>query len=90
LGAPGARQPKPIPEAIEAFHSSVGNHAAVTTRTKYRRVLRFFEALVRARGLRNMDEVSVENIDAYRASRKISAVTWLKELETHRGGAVHS
>jgi hypothetical protein len=41
LKAPGARQPKPIPEAIEAFHTSVGN-LALATRTKYQRVLRFF------------------------------------------------
>jgi hypothetical protein len=29
LEAPGARQPKPIPEAIEAFHTSVGNLDAI-------------------------------------------------------------
>ena len=44
LEAPGARQPKPIPEAIEAFHTSVGN-LAVATRTKYQRVLRFFSTV---------------------------------------------
>jgi hypothetical protein len=44
LEAPGARQPKPIPEAIEAFHTSVGN-LALATRTKYQRVLRFFSTV---------------------------------------------
>ena len=44
LKAPGARQPKPIPEAIEAFHTSVGN-LALATRTKYQRVLRFFSTV---------------------------------------------
>ena len=31
-----------------------------------------------------MDEIGVEDIDAYRASRTISSVTWLKELEILR------
>jgi hypothetical protein len=44
LEAPGARQPKPIPEAIEAFHTSVGN-LALATRTKYQRMLRFFSTV---------------------------------------------
>src|SRR5258708_16649781 len=42
LEEPGAKQPKPIPEAIEAFHASVGDHA-LSTRTKYRRVLRYLD-----------------------------------------------
>ena len=83
LEAPGARQPKPIPEAIEAFHASVGD-LALATRTKYQRVLRFFSTAAVSRGLRSMDEIGVEDIDAYRASRKISSVTWLKELEIIR------
>ena len=83
LEAPGARQPKPIPEAIEAFHVSVGD-LALSTRTKYRRVLQFFSTVAVSRSLRSMDEISVEDIDAYRASRKICSVTWLKELEILR------
>ena len=31
LEEPGARQPKPIPEAIEAFHAAVADHALATT-----------------------------------------------------------
>jgi hypothetical protein len=31
-----------------------------------------------------MDEVGIEDIDAYRASRKISSVAWPKKLETLR------
>jgi site-specific recombinase XerD len=80
LEEPGARQPKPIPEAIQAFHDSVQDHASAT-RKKYKRVLRFFGDLVASRGLRTMDEITVEDIDAYRGSRNISPVTWLKELE---------
>jgi site-specific recombinase XerD len=83
LEQPGARQPKPISEAIEAFHTSMGD-LALSTRTKYRRVLRYLEALTVSRGLRSMDEIGVEDIDAYHASREISAVTWLKELEIQR------
>ena len=83
LEAPGARQPKPIPEAIGAFN--VGQtDKALATRTKYKRVLSFFETLILSRGLRSMDEIGVEDVDAYRASRTISAVTWLKELEILR------
>ena len=80
LEAPGARQPKPIPEAIEAFHVSVGG-LALSTRTKYKRVLRYLGELAASRGLRSVDEIGVEDIDAYRASRKIGSVTWLSELE---------
>jgi site-specific recombinase XerD len=83
LEEPGARQPKPISQAIAAFHASVAGHA-LATRAKYQRVLRFFESLIGSRGLRNMDEVGVEDIDAYRDSRTISDVTWLKELEILR------
>jgi len=83
LEAPGARQPKPIPEAIEAFHISVGG-LALSTRTKYRRVLRYLQALVVSRGLRSMDEIGIEDIDAYRASRKVCSVTWSNELEILR------
>jgi hypothetical protein len=54
LEEPGARLPKPIPQAIEAFQASGENHARAT-RTKYKRVLRFFAALVASRGLRNLD-----------------------------------
>jgi site-specific recombinase XerD len=44
-------------------------------------VLRFFEALALSRGLRSVDELGVEDIDAYRASCKIGSATWLKEIE---------
>jgi hypothetical protein len=83
LEEPGARQPKPISEAIEAFHVGIADRA-LATRTKYKRVLRFVGDVLALRGLKNMDEVGVEDIDAYRASRTISAVTWLKELEIMR------
>jgi site-specific recombinase XerD len=83
LEAPGARQPKPITEAVEAFNLGQADKAQAT-RTKYRRVLRFFEALATSRGLRSIDEIGVEDVDAYRASRKISSATWLKELEILR------
>ena len=83
LEEPGAKLPKPISEAIEAFQVSVADHAPSTI-SKYKRVLRFFGTLVASRGLRNMDEIGVEDIDAYRASRTISGVTWLKELEILR------
>jgi site-specific recombinase XerD len=83
LEEPGARQPKPIAEAVEAFNLGQANKA-LATRTKYRRVLGFFHTLVTSRSLRSIDEIGVEDIDAYRASRKISSVTWLKELEILR------
>ncbi|MCX6628150.1 MAG: hypothetical protein NTW28_11050 [Candidatus Solibacter sp.] len=83
LQAPGARQPKPITEAIGAFN--VGQtDKALATRTRYKRVMGFFETLIISRGSRSMDEIGVEDVDAYRASGKISNVTWLKELEILR------
>lgn len=84
LEEPGARQPKPIIEAIKAFHDSAPNLAVATTK-KYKRVLGYLQNVATARGLRSVDEVRVEDLDAYRAYRgDIAGLTWLKEVEILR------
>ena len=55
LEEPGAKQPKSITQAIEAYNATQADKARAT-RTKYRRVLGFFEALITTRGVRSMDE----------------------------------
>jgi integrase len=51
---------------------------------KYERVLRYLQELATARGLHDVDQFTVEDIDALRSFRTISAVTWVKHLEILR------
>lgn len=84
LEEPGARLPKPIVEAIKAFHESAPN-LAIATKKKYKRVLGYLDNVTTSRGIRNVDEVGVEDLDAYRKSRgEIAGLTWLKEIEILR------
>lgn len=84
LEEPGARLPKPIVEAIKAFHDSAPG-LAIATKKKYKRVLRYLENVTTARGIRSVDEVRVEDLDAYRAYRgEIAGLTWLKEFQILR------
>jgi site-specific recombinase XerD len=84
LEEPGAKQPKGISDAVQSFHEA-GQNLALSTRTKYKRVLRYLEAVTSSRGSRSVDELGVEDVDAYRAYRAgISGITWLKELEILR------
>jgi integrase/recombinase XerC len=83
LEQPGARQPKNISVAVEAFHSS-RQDLARATKAKYERVLRYLQELATTRGLHEVDQFTVEDIDALRSFRTTSAVTWVKYLEILR------
>jgi integrase/recombinase XerC len=83
LETPGAQQPKVIRDAVFAFHQATCD-LAPATRVKYKRVLRYLQELATSRGLRDIDQFAIEDIDALRSFREISAVTWVKYLEILR------
>jgi len=85
LESPDGPIEKPIAEALEAHLGRIEDELAVSTRKKYRRILeKHFLGLTSRLGLINLRQITAETIDAYRASRDITAITWLKELEILR------
>ncbi|MFB3779056.1 MAG: tyrosine-type recombinase/integrase, partial [Bryobacteraceae bacterium] len=85
-GMPQLEAPKrkPIAEAVQSFQKAKQDVSAGTQRN-YKRVLRIFEDFTAARGLQFIDEVDLENLTAFRATREIGTLTWVKELEILRG-----
>lgn len=83
LEDPNRAPSKPIGEAIQAFHDATQDLGRATT-AKYTRTLAFFEEHMRNRGLRTLDEITTDDLNAYRASRSISPVTWGRELQIFR------
>lgn len=74
---------KPIMEAAEAFIAQCG--VAPATTYKYQRLVGVFTAFLAGRlGLSHVDEIDLEAMDAYQASRDISPLTWSKELQILR------
>ena len=74
---------KSIEEAVEAFLLA-GRDLAPGTQRNYRRTLRCLENLAGQRRLRYVSELDVETLDDFRASRRINALTWTKELQILR------
>jgi site-specific recombinase XerD len=83
MDSPAAGPMKPIKEAIGEFLEA-GRDLAPATLRKYRRTLGNLRELAEKRGLAFMSDVNLEMADAFRASRKISALTWMKELQILR------
>lgn len=83
LEDPGAPKHKPIDEAVTAFEQHIQSLESSTQR-KYKNVLRQFGDFCEGAGLRDMEEITVEQLDAYRASRELARTTAQKELETLR------
>lgn len=77
------RKPKTVGEAAEAFLSD-RSHLEPATLTKYRRILGRLEAFARAEKLATVAAVALEDLDRYRQGRKLSALTWSKELQLLR------
>jgi site-specific recombinase XerD len=73
-----------LAQAIEAFYPAHPDLGHGTLRN-YRRTLNFLHDHGTAAGLTRVDEITAQNIDALRAKRGISALTWVKELEILRG-----
>jgi site-specific recombinase XerD len=72
-----------VSQAIDAFfpaHPDLGHG----TLRNYRRTLNFLRDHIAAAGLNRVDEIAATDIDTLRTSRRISALTWVKELEILR------
>ncbi len=83
LESPDARRFKPIDEAIEGFEQHIQSLEPSTQR-KYMNVMRQFQTFCDGAGLKDIGEITVDTLDAYRAGRKLARVTAQKELETLR------
>ncbi|MBZ5677517.1 MAG: tyrosine-type recombinase/integrase [Acidobacteriia bacterium] len=73
---------KPLKDAIAAFENHILPLEA-STRRKYQNVLDQIKNFCDGKA-RDIDEVTVEHLDAYRAAREISVATFMKELQILR------
>lgn len=83
LESPDAPRFKPIGEAVTGFEQHIQSLEASTQRVYCNR-LRQFSAYCKRAGLEDLAEVTVDQLDAYRASRGLARITAQKELETLR------
>ena len=83
LESPDAPRFKPLSEAVAGFEQHIQSLEPSTQR-KYGNVLRQFGEYCKRVGLEDLSEVTVDRLDAYRASRELSRTTAQKELETLR------
>jgi integrase len=79
LESPDNRVVKPVSDAVTAYENHIWSLQA-TTQRRYKIVMREFQAFCEGVGLHDIMQVSVEDLDAYRAARKLSPITAAKEL----------
>jgi site-specific recombinase XerD len=80
---PDAPRVKTVADAVTAFEQHILPLEASTQR-KYKNVLRHFRNFCEGAGARDMVDVKVDQLDAYRAGRALARTTTQKELETLR------
>jgi len=80
---PKAPRVKPIADAISAFENHILSLENSTQR-KYKNVLAHLGSFCEEIGLQDLMQLEVEHLDAYRAGRKVSPTTSMKELQTLR------
>ena len=80
---PSAPLVKSVAAAISAFENHI-QPLAQSTRRKYKNVLAKLREYCKGARLQDLQELTVEHLDAYRAGRGISPVTSTKELQTLR------
>lgn len=78
----GGRVRKPISEAVASFFEQIS--VETSTLKRYNRALEPLEAFLTGRGLRYIDQVTVEDLDAFRLHRDIAATTQRTEIQTLR------
>jgi len=78
-----ARHTREIGRAISAYHEAHQDAADGTKRNR-KRALRFLEEFLAERTVRTVDQINLEDLNAFRGARTISARTWSKELEILR------
>ncbi|MDP9054619.1 MAG: tyrosine-type recombinase/integrase [Acidobacteriota bacterium] len=74
---------KPVTDAVEAFENHILS-LETSTQRKYKNVLAELSGYCQRAGVRDLCELTVEHLDAYRAARHLSPVTSTKELQTLR------
>src|SRR5438067_1736245 len=83
LEDPQATEVKPVIDAITAFEQHILS-LELSTQRKYKNVLAEFHSYCERARIADLCQLKVEHLDTYRAGRKISAITGLKELQTLR------
>ncbi len=83
IESPDAPVIKPIGEALAAFLAHC-HDLTEGTRRKYKNITQQLEAFCVAENLESLFEIDIETLDRYRAHRKLSGTTSLKELQTLR------
>ena len=78
-----AKHTHKLPAAIDAYHDA-HQDASEGTRRNRRRSLRILREFLETRGIKTVDEIDLEALNAFRPARKVSSRTWTKELETIR------
>jgi integrase/recombinase XerC len=73
------RARKPIAAAGGEFLSS--RTIESSTATKYTRIMARLKTFAQQRNLANVDQFTLEHLDGYRATRKLNALSWSKELQ---------
>ena len=73
---------KPFGEAVEAFIS--GRSVEPSTMRKYRRILSRLTDFAREYNVATIDQLRLEHLDPYRASRGLCDLSWQKELQLLR------
>ena len=77
--ADGGKTRKVITEATEAFLTR--RQVEASTETKYRRIVSRLHDFSEAEGIETIDQFTLEHLDAYRATRQLSDLSWSKELQ---------
>ncbi len=80
---PRAPRLKPVSEAITAFEQHCRDLAAAT-QAKYRITLCHLRAYCDRVGIADLSEITLEHLDAFRASRALGSLSALKELQRLR------
>jgi integrase len=83
LESPDRRVCKPVPEAIAAWRDHT-LELADSSKLRYRRVMRHLEAFCKAEGITTMEELGLEQLDAFRAGRTLARTTSARELQVLR------
>src|SRR5204863_2399916 len=83
LESPDAPRFKPVADAIVAFEQHIQSLEPSTQR-KYKNVLRQLAAFCTENSFADLNDLTIERLDEYRASRGLARITAQKELETLR------
>jgi hypothetical protein len=78
----GGRVKKPVTEASAAFIAD--RHIEGSTMRKYKRIMTRLEEFAKREQIPTIDQFRLEDLDGYRASRELCALSWAKELQLRR------